>query len=81
MEVMDMSLDKFYKMLYENSQTIPEDILGKIAVAVSTNTIVCRADIIRWMFIVINLHICCRLAVVDFVTLFVNLWNNSQFDI
>jgi len=35
MEVMDMSLDKFYKMLYENNRTIPEDILGKIAVAVS----------------------------------------------
>lgn len=34
MEVMDMSLDKFYKMLYENGKTIPEDILGKIAVAV-----------------------------------------------
>jgi len=37
MEVMDMSLDKFYKMLYENGKTIPEDILGKIAVAVSTH--------------------------------------------
>jgi len=35
MEVMDMSLDKFYKMLYENGKTVPEDILGKIAVAVS----------------------------------------------
>jgi len=36
MEVMDTSLDKFYKMLYENGKTIPEDILGKIAVAVSS---------------------------------------------
>lgn len=35
MEVMDMSLDKFYKMLYGNEQMVPEDILGKIAVAVS----------------------------------------------
>jgi mitogen-activated protein kinase kinase 3 len=34
MEVMDTSLDKFYKMIYENGKTIPEDILGKIAVAV-----------------------------------------------
>jgi len=40
MEVMDMSLDKFYKMLYENGKTIPEDVLGKIAVAVSTCTVV-----------------------------------------
>jgi len=34
MEVMDTSLDKFYKMLYENNESIPEDVLGKIAVAV-----------------------------------------------
>lgn len=34
MEVMDVSLDKFYKMLYEKGQEIPEDILGKIAEAV-----------------------------------------------
>jgi len=39
MEVMDMSLDKFYKMLYENHKTVPEDILGKIAVAVSACTV------------------------------------------
>jgi len=40
MEVMDMSLDKFYKMLYENKRTIPEDILGKIAVAVSACAVI-----------------------------------------
>jgi len=40
MEVMDMSLDKFYKMIYENGQTVPEDILGKIAVAVSIDTVI-----------------------------------------
>jgi len=34
MEVMDMSLDNFYKMIYKNNKSIPEDILGKIAVAV-----------------------------------------------
>jgi len=39
MEVMDMSLDKFYKMLYENDKTVPEDILGKIAVAVSASAV------------------------------------------
>ena len=36
MEVMDTSLDKFYKMVYDNDAKIPEDILGKIALAVST---------------------------------------------
>jgi hypothetical protein len=35
MEVMDISLDKFYKPLYKDGQNIPEDILGKIAEAVS----------------------------------------------
>jgi len=35
-----MSLDKFYKMLYENRRTVPEDILGKIAVAVSNCAII-----------------------------------------
>lgn len=36
MELMDSSLDKFYKFIYENQrQRIPESILGKITVAVS----------------------------------------------
>jgi len=47
MEVMDTSLDKFYKMLYENGKKIPEDILGKIAVAVSTCAAVC-SYVLRW---------------------------------
>lgn len=34
MELMDTSLDKFYKKVIEKGQTIPEDILGKITVAV-----------------------------------------------
>ncbi|CAB3374180.1 Hypothetical predicted protein [Cloeon dipterum] len=34
MEVMDTSLDKFYAKVYKNGYSIPEDILGKIAVAV-----------------------------------------------
>lgn len=34
MELMDTSLDKFYKNVIEKGKTIPEDILGKIAVAV-----------------------------------------------
>jgi len=34
MEVMDTSLDKFYKMVYENGLTIPEENLGKIALRV-----------------------------------------------
>ncbi|KAK9299623.1 hypothetical protein QLX08_007423 [Tetragonisca angustula] len=34
MEVMDMSLDKFYSKVYKHGRAIPEDILGKIAFAV-----------------------------------------------
>lgn len=34
MEVMECSLDKFYPIVFNNSKTMPEDILGKIAVAV-----------------------------------------------
>lgn len=34
MEVMDMSLDKFYTRAYAHNRSIPEDILGKITVAV-----------------------------------------------
>jgi len=37
MELMDTSLDKFYKQVHEKSITIPEDILGKISVSVSTD--------------------------------------------
>ncbi|TRY80211.1 hypothetical protein DNTS_032302 [Danionella cerebrum] len=32
MELMDTSLDKFYKQVHEKGMTIPEDILGKITV-------------------------------------------------
>ena len=36
MELMDTSLDKFYKFIYEKlHQTIPENIIGKITFAVS----------------------------------------------
>ena len=36
MELMETSLDKFYKFVYGDLQSsIPEDILGKITVAVS----------------------------------------------
>lgn len=34
MEVMDTSLDKFYRILHKKGKSIPEEILGKIAVAV-----------------------------------------------
>ncbi|CAL8304007.1 unnamed protein product [Merluccius merluccius] len=34
MELMDTSLDKFYKNVIEKGMTIPEDILGKITVAI-----------------------------------------------
>lgn len=36
MEVMDMSLDKFYSKVYKHGRSIPEEILGKISLAVST---------------------------------------------
>lgn len=35
MELMDTSLDKFYKQVIEKGMTIPEEILGKITVCVS----------------------------------------------
>jgi hypothetical protein len=35
MELMSMSLDKLYKVVYEEQKSsIPEDVLGKISVAV-----------------------------------------------
>uniref|UniRef100_A0A8C1A2P2 mitogen-activated protein kinase kinase n=1 Tax=Cyprinus carpio carpio TaxID=630221 RepID=A0A8C1A2P2_CYPCA len=34
MELMDTSLDKFYKQVHEKGMTIPEDILGKITVSI-----------------------------------------------
>lgn len=38
MELMDTSLDKFYKQVLDKGLTIPEDILGKIAVSVSLSS-------------------------------------------
>ncbi|KAG7256968.1 hypothetical protein CRUP_036078 [Coryphaenoides rupestris] len=38
MELMDTSLDKFYKQVIEKGMTIPEDILGKMAVSVVKGT-------------------------------------------
>lgn len=35
MELMDTSLDKFYRKVLDKDMTIPEDILGEIAVSVS----------------------------------------------
>lgn len=34
MEVMECSLDKFYPIVFDNNRSMPEDILGKIGVAV-----------------------------------------------
>ncbi|NXV61056.1 MP2K6 kinase, partial [Molothrus ater] len=39
MELMDTSLDKFYKHVIDKGLTIPEDILGKIAVSVSSSRV------------------------------------------
>ena len=35
MEVMDISLDKFYARAFNNDKPIPEDVLGKVAYSVS----------------------------------------------
>ena len=36
MELMDTSLDKFYKFIYERlEERLPENMLGKVTVAVS----------------------------------------------
>lgn len=43
MEVMDMSLDKFYTKVYKHERAIPEDILGKIAFAVRKLSSYCRS--------------------------------------
>lgn len=44
MELMDTSLDKFYRKVLEKNMKIPEDILGEIAVSVSDLALpsVCR---------------------------------------
>lgn len=39
MEVMDMSLDKFYDKVYKNNHSIPENILGVITLAVCIRSI------------------------------------------
>ena len=39
MEVMDTSLDKFYKDIYKRGKVIPEEVLGKIAAAVSLESL------------------------------------------
>jgi mitogen-activated protein kinase kinase 6 len=44
MELMDTSLDKFYKQVIDKGQTIPEDILGKIAVSVSTSLVFLQGE-------------------------------------
>ena len=40
MELMDTSADKFYRMIYAKGNRISEGVLGKIAVSVSTCTII-----------------------------------------
>ncbi|XP_006819966.1 dual specificity mitogen-activated protein kinase kinase 3-like, partial [Saccoglossus kowalevskii] len=34
MEILDTSLDKFYKKVYEKNETIPEEILGFVAYSI-----------------------------------------------
>jgi len=49
MEEMDTSLDKFYAKTYKHGRSIPEDILGKIAVAVRISQ--------NYFFILINIFL------------------------
>ena len=45
MELMDMSLDKLYKLVYEKlSLTIPENVVGKMAEAVRDHTLFSLAN-------------------------------------
>ena len=39
MEVMDVSLDKFYARAFKINKPIPENVLGKVACSVSQSTI------------------------------------------
>jgi hypothetical protein len=52
MELMDTSLDKFYKFIYEKlQQRIPESILGKITVAVSKWNILNSASTVLKLYV------------------------------
>lgn len=56
MELMDTSLDKFYKFIYERmNERLPENMLGKITVAVSGCKLRYR---IYWNILLQNLKIC-----------------------
>lgn len=57
MELMDTSLDKFYKQVNEKQKTIPEDILGKIAVSVSTSASPTNVDgLLYWALLMFVGH-------------------------
>ena len=47
MEVMDMSLDKFYARAFNINRPIPENVLGKVAFSVNKNNyfLVCCGEI------------------------------------
>ena len=47
MELMDTSADKFYRMIYAKGNRIPEEVLGKIAVSVSTCTRITTEDTLQ----------------------------------
>ena len=56
MEVMDISLDKFYARAFNRNKPIPEDVLGKVAYSV----------IIFFFFRLRVVHILFRLKIGDF---------------
>lgn len=56
MELMDTSLDKFYKQVQEKGMTIPEDILGKTAVSVSVG----HSNRLRIVLVTLLIHAWCH---------------------
>ena len=48
MEVMDISLDKFYARSFNTNKPIPEDVLGKVAFSVSRYSDCTQVNIKNW---------------------------------
>lgn len=58
MELMDTSLDKFYKQVHEKGMTIPEDILGKTTVSVSAG----HGNCVSIALATLRMHSFCRVS-------------------
>lgn len=58
MEVMDMSLDKFYTKVYKHGRAIPEDILGKVAFAVRMHSNIFSNAAYRCVYFIVLKFLC-----------------------